>query len=96
MQGHESPADLMFLAESGGGVPETDLHGLFPEQALEAAERLLHASFTRGERAIRLVHGKGEGRLRDVLHRFLADHPLVLAFRESLDGGTTVVALARR
>ncbi len=94
-----SPGDLeglLFLAESGGAVPETDLHGLRADQALEEAERLLHASFARGERGVRIVHGKGEGRLREALHRVLATHPLVAGFRETSGGGATAVALNER
>ncbi len=96
MKSPDDPEALLFLAEAGGDVPETDLHGLYADQALEAAERLLHASFTRRERAIRIIHGKGEGRLRETLHRALRAHPLVLRFRETADGGATLVALVER
>ena len=94
MKSSEDPEALLFLAEAGGDVAEIDLHGHYPDQALEAAERLLNAVFVRGERVARIVHGKGEGRLREVLHRALARHPLVLRYRETSGGGATIVLLA--
>ncbi|WKZ29492.1 MAG: Smr/MutS family protein [Patescibacteria group bacterium] len=94
MKSSEDPEALLFLAEAGGDVPEIDLHGQYPDQALEAAERLLNAAFVRGDRVARIVHGKGEGRLREILHRSLSQHPLVLRFRESAGGGATVILLA--
>ncbi len=94
-----SPVELegvLFLAESGGGIPETDVHGLRADQALEDVERLLHGAFARGERAARVIHGKGEGRLRDMLHRAFATHSLVAGYRETSSGGATVIALIER
>lgn len=84
------------MAEAGGDVPELDLHGLRADQALLEADRFLHAAFARGERALRLVHGKGEGRLRDALRRQLDGHPLVAGAREAASGGATLVALHQR
>ncbi|HTK60468.1 MAG TPA: Smr/MutS family protein, partial [Candidatus Baltobacteraceae bacterium] len=87
---------LLFLAETGGDVPEADLHGLRRDEALGAAEALVQRAFVRGERAVRLVHGKGEGRLRDALHRWLKEHPLVAGFRDAPGGGATLAALHQR
>jgi len=77
-------------------VPETDLHGLRADEAVAEAERLLQASFVRGEPVIRLIHGKGEGRLREAIHRWLAAHRLVARYREAAAGGATLVALVGR
>lgn len=77
-------------------MPEADLHGLRWDAARIAAETLLQGCFVRRERAVRIVHGKGEGRLRESLHRWLAEHPLVAGFRESSGGGMTAVALHQR
>jgi len=77
-------------------VPEADLHGRRWDQAREAAEALVQGAFLRGERAVRIVHGKGEGLLRDALHRWLRTHPLIAAFRETSGGGATVAALHQR
>ena len=74
-------------------MPEADLHGMRWDEAAQAAEALIQRAFVRGDRAARVVHGKGEGRLRDALHRWLSGHPLVAGFRESSGGGATLVAL---
>lgn len=77
-------------------MPETDLHGSRWDQAREAAETLVQRAFVEGDRVVRIVHGKGDGRLRDALRRWLEDHPLVAGFRDSTGGGATLVALHRR
>lgn len=96
MKRPEDPEALLFLAEAGGDVPEVDLHGLYPAQALESVERLLNTAFVRGERVVRVIHGKGEGRLREALHRASRSHPLVEHFRETSGGGATVLLLVER
>lgn len=80
----------------GADVPETDLHGLRADQALIEAERLVQSSFMRGERVVRLITGKGDGRLSDALRRWLGTHRLVARFREEALGGATLVALVER
>lgn len=87
---------MLFQAEAGADVPEVDLHGLRADEAVSAAERLLQSSFVAGDRVIRLIHGKGEGRLREALRRWLAAHRLVARSREDAAGGATLVALVER
>ncbi len=77
-------------------MAEADLHGLRWDEARAASEALVQRAFMRGERAVRIVHGKGEGRLRDELHRWLKGHPLVAGFRDASAGGATVAALHHR
>ena len=75
-QASESLESLLFLAEAGGAVPEADLHGQRWDEARSAAEALLQRAFVRGERVLRVIHGKGDGRLRDALHRWRASERL--------------------
>jgi DNA mismatch repair protein MutS2 len=44
---------------------------------------------------VRIVHGKGSGTLRKVVHQFLRDHPLVNSYRlgEQGEGGTGVTVV---
>jgi len=92
----EALESLLFLAEAGGDVPEVDLHGLRWDEARASAEALVQRAFVRGERAVRVMHGKGEGRLRDALHRWLGEHPLIAGYRDAHDGGSTLAALHPR
>lgn len=77
-------------------MPEIDLHGLRQDEARSASEALVQRAFVRGERVVRIVHGKGDGRLREALHRWLAAHPLVTGYRDVQGGGATVAALHHR
>src|SRR5262245_9854171 len=86
----------LLLAETGGGVPEIDLHGLRADEAVTAAERFIQSAFAHGALAVRLIHGKGEGRLREALGRLLGEHPLVARFREAVAGGSTLAAFVER
>ena len=82
--------------KNGEPLPEIDVHGERIDQALIEAERLVQSSFIKGERVLRLIHGKGEGRLRDALHRWLGTHRLVARYQEAAMGGATLVALVER
>jgi DNA mismatch repair protein MutS2 len=50
--------------------------------------------------SVRIVHGKGTGRLRHAVHESLAKHPLVESYRLGEHGegayGATVVELTNR
>jgi DNA mismatch repair protein MutS2 len=84
------------LPESPG--LELDLRGKTSEEALEALERYLDAAYLTGLPFVRIIHGKGTGKLRDVVRRFLHGHPQVRSFEpggEHEGGeGVTVVKLA--
>lgn len=95
----ETPASSresdLFTAEIGHEVPSLDLHGMRPDEAESEIESFLNHTFVQGEKAVRIVHGKGTGILRQLLHKHLKGHPLVEKFRDSNVqlGGATVVAL---
>ncbi|MBI2827653.1 MAG: Smr/MutS family protein [Acidobacteria bacterium] len=58
-----------------------DLHGLLVEEALARVVSEIDRSLLRGADRVKVVHGKGSGRIRDALHRCLASMPVVAAFR---------------
>ena len=58
-----------------------DLHGLVVEEALARVVVEIDRSLLRGADRVEVVHGKGSGRIRDALHRYLASLPVVAAFR---------------
>ncbi len=51
------------------------------EEALPALEKYLDDALLAGYESIRIVHGKGTGTLRKVVHEYLSQHPQVKAFR---------------
>ncbi len=58
-----------------------DLHGLIVEEALGRLVDEINRSLLRGADRIEVVHGKGSGRVRDAVHRYLASMPVVVTFR---------------
>ncbi len=97
-------------AESGkqmaeGGRPSTkspgmevDLRGLMAEDALDKMERYLEQAFLSGLPFVRIIHGKGTGRLRQAVRGALRGHEYVKSFEEggSTEGGEGVtVALMK-
>ena len=72
---------------------ELDLRGQRAEDALDALERYLDAAFLAGLPFVRIIHGKGTGRLREVVRQSLVQNPHVKSFesggeREGGDGVT--------
>ena len=69
------------------------------DDALEQIDRHLDAASLSGLPWVRIVHGKGTGRLRRAVREFLTDHPLVSSHepgaRNEGGEGVTVAKLAR-
>lgn len=57
--------------------PELHLRGLHVEEALVRLDRYLDRAVRAGLPWVRIVHGKGTGALRQAVHDFLRNHPLV-------------------
>jgi DNA mismatch repair protein MutS2 len=77
---------------------ELDLRGKRVEEALEAVERRLDSAFLASMPFVRVIHGKGTGRLREAVREALDGSPYVASFRPGERGeggdGVTVVDLA--
>jgi DNA mismatch repair protein MutS2 len=67
-----------FLPASPG--IELDLRGQRAEDALEALDRYLDQAYLAGLPFVRIIHGKGTGRLREVVRQELAGNPSVRSF----------------
>lgn len=66
-----------------GGCPETDLHGRDVVDAEMEAERFLSAAYRQGDAVVKIIHGRGTGRLQEAMRRLLSRHPLVAYARGS-------------
>jgi len=77
--------------------PELDLHGLAVDEALFLVDQFLYDAYVARVPAVRLVHGKGTGTLRNAVRAWLPRHRLVKSFRWAEPGaggsGATVVEL---
>lgn len=71
---------------------EVDLRGLMADDALDKMERYLEQAFLSGLPFVRIIHGKGTGRLRQAVREALRGHEYVNAFEEggSTEGGEGV------
>jgi DNA mismatch repair protein MutS2 len=76
------------------------LRRLTVEEALYRLDQYLYDAFMAGLSSVRIVHGKGTGKLRRAVHESLAKHPLVKSYRlgdyGEGDYGVTVVELTNR
>jgi DNA mismatch repair protein MutS2 len=73
------------------------LRRLTVEEALWRLDQYLYDAFMAGLSSVRIVHGKGTGKLRHAVHESLDKHPLVKSYRlgdyGEGDYGVTVVEL---
>jgi DNA mismatch repair protein MutS2 len=78
---------------------ELDLRGQRAEDALEMLERYIEKAYMTGLPFVRIIHGKGTGKLRQEVRAALKDHPHVFSFEEGGDkeggAGVTVAKLER-
>lgn len=73
-----------------------DLHMFTPRDVAALTTEYLHECRRRGILDVRIIHGKGIGNLRRIVHTVLARHPAVVSFGHPGDAGSwgaTVVRL---
>ena len=79
---------------------ELSLRHFTVDEALWRLDQYLYDAFMAGLPSVRIIHGKGTGRLRRAIHDSLARHPLVESYRlgdyGEGDYGLTVVELTNR
>lgn len=74
---------------------ELDMRGERADDALDILERYIDQAYIGGMPFVRIVHGKGTGRLREVVRDFLRHHPNVKSFEEGKqnEGGAGVTVV---
>jgi DNA mismatch repair protein MutS2 len=91
----DRPATLKIAPSPG---IELDLRGKRAEDALDALERYLDAAYLSGLPFVRIIHGKGTGKLRVAVREALTEHPYVKSFESGGDkeggDGVTVAKMA--
>jgi len=73
-------------------IDELRLRYLTVEEAIPRLERFLHDTYLAGLNRVKIIHGKGSGKLRLTVRRELARHSIVKSFRpgENREGGEGV------
>ena len=89
-----------YRANTTPAIDEVHLRHLIVDEALLKLDKYLNDAFMAGLYQVRVVHGKGTGTLRQIVHQQLAKHPLVKSYRPGIYGeggaGVTIVELALR
>jgi len=81
-----APASTVNRPSSASPGMEVDLRGLMSEDALDKMERYLEQAYLAGLPWVRIIHGKGTGKLRQAVRDALRGHAYVKSFEE---GGHT-------
>ena len=69
-------------------IREIDLHDYTTvEEAIASVEKFLKDSFRDNVRRVRIIHGKGEGVLREAVRECLDEHPFVMSLSISVADG---------
>ena len=76
---------------------ELDLRGQRADDALDALDNYMERAYLAGLPWVRIIHGKGTGKLRDVVREALSQHPHVQSYEGGKRGeggeGVTVAKL---
>ncbi len=78
---------------------ELDLHTFLPRDCADVVTEYVRAAAEAGKPSVRIIHGKGTGTLRRMVHAALETHPDVASFKladeRSGQWGATLVELKR-
>ncbi len=78
---------------------ELNLRGKLVDEGLDELEKYLERAYSAGLLFVRIVHGKGTGRMRDAVRKALKESSYVASFEEPKDGeggaGVTVAVMAK-
>jgi DNA mismatch repair protein MutS2 len=80
------PSSTVNRPSSASPGMEVDLRGLMSEDALDKMEKYLEQAYLSGLPWVRIIHGKGTGKLRQAVREALRGHSYVKSFEE---GGHT-------
>lgn len=91
---------LLLAAETSRQIPSLDLHARRAHEVENLLEQFLYQQWKAGSRYVRIIHGKGNGKLAEVTRKCLADYPLVETFKNSLvqgqDGAVIFAVIAEK
>ena len=91
----EVPEPARLVPSRGGGAPATlDLHGKTVAEAGEALDAFLNDALLESLAEVRVIHGRGGGRIKAAVHQRLGQLSSVRSFRvDPGNPGVTIVSL---
>jgi dsDNA-specific endonuclease/ATPase MutS2 len=72
-----------------------DLHTFQPREIPDLVKEYLYQVLEKGYREVRIIHGRGAGVQRSIVHSILRKNAEVISFHDAPDLGSTVVVLKR-
>ena len=75
-------------------LPKIDVHGMNSEDAILTVRINLKEFYDQGYNEVTIVHGKGQGILREKIRLLLSQTPYVKEMRQTSDNGATIEILA--
>jgi dsDNA-specific endonuclease/ATPase MutS2 len=72
-----------------------DLHMFQPSEIADLVEEYLYQAVQRGYPRVRIIHGRGIGVQREIVHTILKKHPKVMDFHDASNRGATVAILGK-
>ena len=75
-------------------LPKIDVHGMNSEDAIRIVRINLKEFHDQGYPEVFIVHGKGQGILREKVRLLLSQTPYVKEMRQASDDGATIAILA--
>ena len=73
-----------------------DLHTFSPRDVKDLVPTYLDECLERGITEVNIIHGKGTGVLRRIVHSALDRHPAVVSYKYGRSWGNTIVTLEKR
>ena len=70
-----------------------DLHTFRPDECADVVEEFVSFAHESGLRTVRIIHGKGTGTLRRIVHSVLDKHAAVASYTQDENWGATVVEI---
>jgi DNA mismatch repair protein MutS2 len=94
----QTPGELLTTPEVAGHhrrARSIDLHGKTTAEAIELVESFINDALMAGDDEVYIIHGRGGGRVKAAVHRYLNQLSTVAAFRiDPRNPGVTVVIFA--
>lgn len=81
--------DLIFAAQIGAEIPQIDLHGMYPSEALFEADMFLYKN--PNAKILRIIYGGGQGILRAEILKYLRAQKIVRKLHEESDASVLVL-----
>ena len=73
-----------------------DLHTFSPRDVKDLVPTYLDECLERGVTEVRIIHGKGKGVLRRIVHAALDRYPGVVSYKHGRSWGDTIIKLEKR